>query len=333
PLAGRDLPRRRNEIAIEAAGRRKELTQQARRDGAHWIDRDARRVRRADRVIGDAEQPFLAAAEEGPEDRDLPEHVVEAVERHERSLQVQVVADVIDLPFDRRADDRPAHDTVADRHAAGDFGELAAHFRELHAIAGLPRRAGGDPVEPRLPAHHEIADAQRALLRRLILRGRIESHPHLPAEHARIHVGEAEQRARVVGLEIDDLMAVARAQPQVAVERRIGADLGAHQEIADAAAAAAELEIEAAQGFAVTADDGAELDVEIEIGELALALFGLGAGKRGLYDIAAVENIAAHDHAQHTVVAAIGLERDLVAVGQIERRKIGGDNILGRVEL
>ena len=37
-----------------------------------------------DRFVGDAEQAFVAAAaEEQADDRDLPEHVVEAVERHE----------------------------------------------------------------------------------------------------------------------------------------------------------------------------------------------------------------------------------------------------------
>src|ERR1039458_5023641 len=44
-------------------------------------------------------------------------------------------------------------------------------------------------------------------------------HPHLPAEQTRIHIGEPEQCTGVVGLEINDLMIVAGAHAQVAVER------------------------------------------------------------------------------------------------------------------
>ena len=117
---------------------------------------------------------------------------------------------------------------------AGHAGEIAAHSREL---ARRPALGPGAPDTTRssagFAAHHEIADVEIAFLRRLVLRRRVHRHPHLAAEHARIHVGEAEQRAGVVGLEIDHLVIVARAQAQVADERRVAADLGVQRETAD----------------------------------------------------------------------------------------------------
>ena len=106
------------------------------------------------------------------------------------------------------------------------------------------------------------------------------------------------------------------------IERRVAADLGVHGEGADVAAAARQLQIEAAQRFAVVAGDRAELDIEIEVGCFCLALLGGRAGQRRLDEIAAVIDIAAHGDAQRAVAAAIGLERRLVAVGQRKDRKI-----------
>ena len=57
--------------------------------------------------------------------------------------------------------------------------------------------------------------------------------------------------AGIIGLEIDNLVVVARAHPQVAVERRIAADFGRHGEGTDVAATARDFEIETAQRFAV----------------------------------------------------------------------------------
>ncbi len=228
---------------------------------------------RAHRLVGDADQALVAAAaEHQPDDRNLPEHVVEAVERHEGAAQVHVVLGVVDLARDGRAHQRPAHDAVAHRHLAGKAGELGVHFGERHAAALLPGRAGDDLVEPLLAAHGEIADEQNADLRRAVVARRIHRHPHLPAADARIHVGEAEQGAGVAALDIDDAVVVARAQPQVAEQRGVAPDLGVHDEVADVPAAARELEIEAAQRLAVVADHGADLDVEIDVGLLVLGL-------------------------------------------------------------
>ena len=110
--------------------------------------------------------------------------------------------------------------------------------RIRRAPLAAPRRARHHAVERRLAAHREIADVDDAVLRRLLLRRRIHRHPHLAAEHARIDVGEAEQRAGVVGLEIDHLWLSRARSAQIAAERRIAADLGRHREAADTAAAA-----------------------------------------------------------------------------------------------
>ena len=95
------------------------------------------------------------------------------------------------------------------------------------------------------------------------------------------------------------------------------------REGADAAAAARQLQIEAAQRLAVVAGDRAELDVEIEIGMLLAWLFGSPApASDDLTKLRAVIDVAAHDHAQRAVVGAVGLERNLVAVRQREDREI-----------
>ena len=98
------------------------------------------------------------------------------------------------------------------------------------------------------------------------------------------------------------------------------------------AAPAHELEIEPAQRFAVVADDGAELDVEIEIQLLGLGFFRHHAGQRGLHEIGSVEDVAAHRHAQRAVAAAVGLERGLVALRQAEHREIRRHDVARAVE-
>src|SRR6185295_9484392 len=94
-------PRWRKEIGIECPGRRDKFAQQAGRYRADRVDRDARRTWRPDRFVGDPEKPFLVApAKEQTDNRYLPEHVVEAVERHERTAQVHFIARIIDIAFD-----------------------------------------------------------------------------------------------------------------------------------------------------------------------------------------------------------------------------------------
>src|SRR5262249_53999373 len=87
-----------------AAREFEELAQQARRHRGNRIDAQHRRARRADHLVGDAEQALVAAAEERPDDRELAEHVVEAVERNEGAAHADLVAMVVDVAIDRAAD-------------------------------------------------------------------------------------------------------------------------------------------------------------------------------------------------------------------------------------
>ena len=100
----------------------------------------------------------------------------------------------------------------------------------------------------------------------------------LPPTMRWIDVGETEQRAGVVGLEIEHRLAVVDAGAHVADQRRVAADLGVQREGADPAAAARHPHIEAADRLAVMAGHHAELDVEIEIG---MARLDLRIGRAG----------------------------------------------------
>ena len=102
-------------------------------------------------------------------------------------------------------------------------------------------------------------------MRRGIGAVRVERHPHLAAEDLRVDVAEAEKRAGIVGLDEHHLASVGAASAQVPGQRRIAPELAVHRQAADRAAAPRHLQIEAAQGLAVEADDRAELEVEIDI--------------------------------------------------------------------
>ena len=65
---------------------------------------------------------------------------------------------------------------------------------------------------------------------------------------------------------------------------------------------------------------------------LLLGLLRRRAGERGFHEIRPIENVAAHRHAQHAVAAAVGLERDLVAIRQAEHRKIRRHDLARVVE-
>src|SRR5262245_38814868 len=117
------------------------LAQQARRHRGNRIDAQHRRARRADHLVGDAEQALVAAAEERPDDRELAEHVVEAVERNERAAHADLVAMVVDVSIDRAADGGALEQPVADGEAAERTGEIDPQVRELDPR----RRAAGVP--------------------------------------------------------------------------------------------------------------------------------------------------------------------------------------------
>src|SRR5258707_6226309 len=151
-----------------AAGEFEEFAQQARRHRGNRIDAQHRRARRADHLVGDAEQALVAAAEEGPDDRKLAEHVVEAVERNEGTAHAHLVAMVIDVAIDRTADGGTLEQPVADGEAAERTGEIDAQVRELDAgrrAAGL-LRAGSNRLERRSSPDDEPANAENAFLRR-----------------------------------------------------------------------------------------------------------------------------------------------------------------------
>ena len=98
------------------------------------------------------------------------------------------------------------------------------------------------------------------------------------------------------------------------------------------AGAARHFEIDAAQRFAVEADDGAELDVEVDVDRPLGGLARRAAARRGLDEVAAVIDVAAHDHAQRAVRRAFDLEADAVAVGETVGRKVGRLQFAGAVE-
>src|SRR6187402_2920770 len=87
-----------------------------------------------------------------------------------------------------------------------------------------------DAVEGAVAANREGADIDDALLRRAVLCRRIHADPHLAADHALIKVGEAKQRAGVVGLEIEHRLAVVGTRANLSNQRRIAADLGIERE-------------------------------------------------------------------------------------------------------
>ena len=234
---------------------------------------------------------------------------------------MQLIAAVVDHAVDGGAEHRTAHDAVAQHHAPRRLVEVDAHARKFHDVALDLRIARVDGVlQLRFVMDGKLAHRDRALLHRIFGGRRIHRDHHLPAGHARIDVGEAEQGAAVAGGQRDHL-ASAGAAAQVAGQRRVAADLGGEPKTADFAGAARHFQVEAAQRLAVIADDGAELHVEIDIDRtLARRAAGRAAG-HGLDEAAAVIDVAAHDHAQRAVGGAIDFQVGAVAVGKAVGRE------------
>ena len=93
-------------------------------------------------------------------------------------------------------------------------------------------------------------------------------------------------------------------------------------------------QIEAAHRLAVEAGDRAEPDVEVDVLELgALGLRRRRSRHRRLDEAAAVIDVAAQRHAQRAVGAALGPQRRLVAVGEIEIRQVRGLDVARAVAL
>ncbi len=129
-------------------------------------------------------------------------------------------------------------------------------------------------------------------------------------------------------------MARARAAAQVAGEGGVDAVLGVEREALDLSAAARQPQIHSSQRLAVKSDDGADFDVEIEIGDATARLgVGRGAAHDGFDEAAAVVDVGAHRHFERALRHALGLEACLVALGHAERREVGGDELAVGVEL
>ena len=203
---------------------------------------------------------------------------------------------------------------------------LLAALRRARRTSALPAATRSSAASPRTMKSRMLRMPSCGVL---AAGRRVHRHPHLAAEDLRIGVAEAEQRAGVLGLDIDDV-APAGASAQIAGERRVAPEPRGQREAHDAAVAARHLEIDAAQRFAVEAGDGAEPDVDVDVLELrVLGLARRRAGHRRLDEAAAVIDVAAHRDAQRAVGAALGPQRRLVAVGEVEAGQVRGLDVAG----
>src|SRR5262249_28524426 len=136
-------------------------------------------------------------------DWELPEHIVESVERNEGAAHAHLVAMIIDGAFNRAADCRPLEQAVANGESPERTREFDPQSRKLDTVrcaVGLLWR-GSDALEGSFAAHDEVANIENAFLRRQIRALRIKRHPHLAAGDLRVHVGEAEEGAGVFTLD------------------------------------------------------------------------------------------------------------------------------------
>src|SRR5271169_2412792 len=127
-----------------------ELAQQTRRYRRYRIVPQYGCVRRTNYFVSNPGQALVAAAKEQSDNRNLPEHVVEAVERNESATHANIAAHIIDVSVNGSADDRPFHETVANDEAPERAGEIDPQMRELHA------RRGGAGVLRRRHRRHAL---------------------------------------------------------------------------------------------------------------------------------------------------------------------------------
>src|SRR5205085_11767903 len=143
-------------------------------------------------------------------------------------------------------------------------------------------------------------------LGRLVAALQVECEPHLAADDFQINIAEAEKGAGVIGLQEDNRAAIGAAATQIADQRRVTSKFGIERKIGDDAGATRHFQIQAAQRLAVEANDGADLDVEINV-FVALRLAAGGSGERRLDEAAAIIDFAAQRYAQSSIRAAIRL--------------------------
>ena len=162
---------------------------------------------------------------------------------------------------------------------------------------------------------------------------RIERHPHLAADDLGIDVGEAEERARIVGLDEDDLAPVVprpRRSPISGVSRPSLA-LSAKLVMAPARRDSRRSRPRSVSPWKPTTAPSL-MSRSISLSCFCLRLLAAPPHRR-LDEAAAVVDLAAHRHPQRAVRPALGLQRRLVAVGQAEDREIRRHDVAGSVEL
>ncbi len=169
-------------------------------------------------------------------------------------------------------------------------------------------------------------------MRRRVAHRRIHGHPHLSAEHTRVNVGETEQRASIVGLEVKDLAVVALTHSEFAEQWRIASDLRPHVEVSNAPGAARNLHVQPAQRLTIVARDRAKPDIEVEV-DLFLPRIRVVVGERGFNELPPVIDLAAHDDIERAVIHALGPQRNLVSAGERKDREIGGHDVAVGIEL
>ena len=152
---------------------------------------------------------------------------------------------------------------------------------------------------------------------------RVHRHPHLAADDLGIDVGEAEERAGVVGL--DDRCTwrppcrAPRRSPMSGVSRpslAFSAKLVIMPPRRDSRRSRPR-SVSPWKPATVPSLTSRSMSVVV-----LAACCRTAAGHRRFDEAAAVIDVAAHHHAQRAVGPAIGLERGLVAVGQVEDREV-----------
>ncbi len=214
-----------------------DFPEHAGRHGRNRIDTEHRRTGRADDLIGHADQSLVAAAaKEQAQDRNLAEHVVEPVHRNQGAAHAHLISGIIDAALDGPADHRAFRDTFANRQLPVLPGKFRAHQRECDAVLNSALPARSQPIERGLTLDGEILDVDQALFRLRLGRRRFHRQRKLASNHFGVGIGEAEERASVVGLEIDDVAAL-RTTAQISGQGGIPSKLAAERKAPDHAIA------------------------------------------------------------------------------------------------
>ena len=88
--------------------------------------------------------------------------------------------------------------------------EFRTKPRECNPVLSARRPSGGHPIQRTLPFHREVANVDQPVLCARLDGGRIDGELKLAADHLGVSVGETEECAGVVGVEINQVPALAR---------------------------------------------------------------------------------------------------------------------------